>query len=66
MRPIWNIIIGLIGAVVGGFIFQALKIQVPPSLANLKIDFSLANIIIAFVGAIVVLLLVHLLYSRRV
>lgn len=66
MRPIWNVIIGLIGAVVGGFIFQIFKIQVPPSLAAIKLDLSLAQIIIAFVGAIVVLLLVHLLYRRAV
>jgi len=65
MRPIWNIIIGLVGAVVGGFIFQALKLQVPRVLSG-AIELRLSDILVAFVGALVVLLVIGAAYRRRV
>ncbi len=65
MRPIWNIIIGLVGAVVGGFIFQTFKLQVPRILSG-AIELRLADIVVAFVGALIVLLVVGAIYRRRV
>ncbi len=61
-----HIILGLIGAFVGGILFTLFKIQVPPSLAAIKFTIGLADIIVAFVGAIVVLLIAFLIYRRRV
>src|SRR5260221_10650418 len=64
MGTLWNIIIGLIGAIVGGILFNLLKIPIPAAL-NASIELKLADIIIAFVGAIVVLLIASLIYRRR-
>jgi uncharacterized membrane protein YeaQ/YmgE (transglycosylase-associated protein family) len=65
MRPLWNIIIGLIGAVVGGLIFQTFKLQVPRILSG-AIELRLSDIVVAFVGALIVLLVVGAIYRRRV
>lgn len=47
-------LVGILGAVVGGFIFNALNIELP---ADLEASVSLADVIVAFCGAMVVLLL---------
>ena len=65
MRPLWNVIIGLIGAVIGGFLFQAFKLQVPRILSG-AIELRLSDIVVAFVGALIVLLVVGAIYRRRV
>jgi uncharacterized membrane protein YeaQ/YmgE (transglycosylase-associated protein family) len=64
MGTLWNVIIGLIGAVVGGVLFNLLHIPIPAAL-NAGIELKLADIIIAFVGAVVVLLIAALIYRRR-
>ena len=65
MRPIWNIIIGLVGAVIGGLLFQAFHLQVPRILSG-SIQLRLSDIVVAFVGALVVLLIIGAAYRRRV
>jgi uncharacterized membrane protein YeaQ/YmgE (transglycosylase-associated protein family) len=62
---ITSIIVGLVGALVGGFLFTILKIPVPPILQN-TISIRWADIIVAFVGAVIVLLLLGLIWRRRV
>ena len=64
MSLLWNIIIGLIGAFIGGLIFSAFHIQFPPAL-DLKLELRLSQIIIALVGAIIVLFIAMLIYRRR-
>jgi uncharacterized membrane protein YeaQ/YmgE (transglycosylase-associated protein family) len=55
---IGNIVVGVVGAFVGGFLFRAMGIGVPFSgLAG--------SIFVAFVGAVVLLLLLRLVRGRR-
>ncbi|MCA9912514.1 MAG: GlsB/YeaQ/YmgE family stress response membrane protein [Anaerolineae bacterium] len=54
-----NIVIGLIGALIGGFIFQALNISV----SNLTLSFSLDAFIAAIVGSLILVLLLS--FVRR-
>jgi len=64
--PITSLIIGLIGALVGGILYTALNLQASTSEALLNgpklrwIDF-----IISFVGALLVYLIVGILYGFR-
>lgn len=59
-----NIIVGLLGAIIGGFLFTVLGVQVPESLAG---GFTLRyiDIIVAFIGAIIVIALFGGLWRRR-
>ncbi len=59
-----SIIIGLVGALIGGFLFTVLRIQ-PPAFLNGDITIKLSDIIISFVGAVIVLLIAGLFYRRR-
>lgn len=52
-----SIIIGLVGAVIGGFLFSLLGVQVSPTLRQ-GIVLPYIDIIVSFVGAIIVLILV--------
>ena len=53
-----NIVLGLVGALVGGFIFR--------QLTNFDVfRFNLLSMFVAIVGAIVVLLVFHALTGRR-
>lgn len=54
-----NIIIGIIGALLGGFLFNVLNIQL-----NLP-DINLGDLLIAFVGAVIVVLVLGLVSRRR-
>ncbi|MEP7284887.1 MAG: GlsB/YeaQ/YmgE family stress response membrane protein [Chloroflexota bacterium] len=60
-----HILLGLVGAFIGGLIFSALHISLP-AWTNAKIELQLADIIIAFIGAVVVLAIALLVYRRRV
>ena len=53
-----NIVLGLVGALVGGFIFRQLT-------GFDAFHFNLVSMFVAIVGAIVVLLLFHALTGRR-
>jgi uncharacterized membrane protein YeaQ/YmgE (transglycosylase-associated protein family) len=53
-----DVILGIIGAIVGGWIFTALG-------ANGVSGFNLYSIFVAVVGAIVVLVVYHAIFSRR-
>ncbi len=59
-----SIIIGLMGAIVGGFVFNVLGIQVSESLTG---GFTLRyiDIIVAFVGALIILAIFGTLWRRR-
>jgi len=53
-----NIGVGIVGAVLGGFIFRALRIHLP-------VPGILGAIIVAFVGALVLILLLRLLARAK-
>jgi uncharacterized membrane protein YeaQ/YmgE (transglycosylase-associated protein family) len=52
-----NTVIGVLGALIGGFLFNALDITMPDVL---KADITLANILVAFVGALILLVVARL------
>ena len=54
-----DIVLGIVGAIVGGFIFNQLGHSAPTGI-------NLYSIFVAFVGAVVVLLLYHMVFRRRV
>ncbi len=53
-----DVILGIIGAIVGGWIFTALG-------ANGVTGFNLYSIFVAVIGAIIVLVVYHAIFSRR-
>ncbi|MCL4251767.1 MAG: GlsB/YeaQ/YmgE family stress response membrane protein [Anaerolineae bacterium] len=60
-----SLVIGLIGALVGGFLFSILGIQVGPPF-DIVIPVRLVDIVVAFVGAVLVLFFVErILRGRR-
>lgn len=53
----WNLIIGILGAIIGGWLASQLHLHLPfPDLVN--------RIVLAFVGAVILLLLWRLLFRR--
>jgi len=59
-----SIIVGLLGALIGGLIFTVLGIQVSPALAA-GITIRYIDILVAFIGAVIVLILVGAIWWRR-
>ncbi len=59
-----NIVIGLLGALVGGFLFTVLGIQTPASL-NDGLTLRYIDILVAFIGAVIVIALFGGLWRRR-
>jgi uncharacterized membrane protein YeaQ/YmgE (transglycosylase-associated protein family) len=64
MGLLGNVIVGLLGALIGGFLFSVFNVQVSPALAG-TINIRLIDIIVAFIGALIVLLLITPIYYRR-
>jgi uncharacterized membrane protein YeaQ/YmgE (transglycosylase-associated protein family) len=63
-NSITSLLTGLIGAIVGGLLFSFLNIQVPAELLD-GINIRWIDFIVAFIGALVVLLLIGLVYGFR-
>lgn len=59
-NAVWDVIIGLVGAVLGGLIINALNIQVPST----PITIETRELIISFAGALIFLVLLRLLFRR--
>lgn len=59
--PATNILIGLVGAVIGGFVFD--KLNVDLGLGSMTISFE--NVVAAFVGSLILLGIVSYLKNRR-
>jgi len=55
-----DIVVGIVGGVIGGFLFNALGI------GGAVTGFNITSIFVAFVGGIVLLILVRLFTGRRV
>ncbi|MBA3871991.1 MAG: GlsB/YeaQ/YmgE family stress response membrane protein [Anaerolineae bacterium] len=60
-----SIIIGLVGALIGGFLFSILRIDVSPALQG-GFTLKYIDIIVAFIGAMIVLILFGGFWRRRV
>jgi len=58
---LWNLAIGLVGALIGGLLFGLLKIDL--GLANIKI--SLQDVVAAFVGSLILLAIVWLVKRQK-
>ncbi|NWG17228.1 MAG: GlsB/YeaQ/YmgE family stress response membrane protein [Chloroflexi bacterium] len=59
---IGNIVVGLLGALLGGVLFQLLNIHIS---GLPTFTFSLADLIVAFVGAVVLILIIGLVARRQ-
>ncbi|MHB8626082.1 MAG: GlsB/YeaQ/YmgE family stress response membrane protein [Aggregatilineales bacterium] len=59
-----NLIIGLVGAVVGGLVVTALQLQVPDFLSGV-ISIRIFDIVVAFIGAALILAILGGFYYRR-
>jgi uncharacterized membrane protein YeaQ/YmgE (transglycosylase-associated protein family) len=64
MGTLGNVFVGLIGAVVGGFLFTLCRIQVPAELQG-GISLRWIDIIVAFIGAVLILLVLGVWRYRR-
>lgn len=56
---LWNLIIGILGAIIGGWLASQLHLNI-----NLGVDL-LNKIVIAFAGAVILLLLWRLIFRRK-
>lgn len=52
-----NTLLGMIGALVGGFLFEALNVQV----GNLALTFTLTDLVAAIVGSLIILAIIVVL-----
>ncbi len=59
-----SVILGLIGALIGGFLFSILRLPVPAALQE-PINIHWIDILVAFVGAVILLLILGLFYRYR-
>ena len=55
---VMDIVLGVVGALVGGFIFNAIGHSAPSGI-------NLYSIFVAFIGAVVVLVIYHAVFNRR-
>lgn len=58
--PVWDALTGLAGAVLGGFLVRLLNIQLNMG----QIVFDVSDFIVAFVGAVILLFLIRVLFRR--
>lgn len=58
------VVVGLLGALLGGFLFTLLHVQVPAALSG-GITLAWADMLVAFVGAAIILLLFGGFYRSR-
>lgn len=54
-----NIIIGILGAILGNFLFSVFDIGLPAFLSDAQL--SLADVLVAFIGAVIVIFIVRVL-----
>lgn len=57
-----SVVVGLLGAVLGGFLFTLLRIQMP---VNGGITLAWADMLVAFIGATIILILFGGFYRSR-
>jgi uncharacterized membrane protein YeaQ/YmgE (transglycosylase-associated protein family) len=59
-----SVVVGLLGAILGGFVFTVLGIQVPPAF-NGGITLAWSDMFVAFIGAVIILVIFGGFYNRR-
>lgn len=59
---IGNVLIGLVGALIGGILVQAFKIKIPDIET---FEFTIGDVLVAFVGALILLIVLRLIGQRR-
>jgi len=59
-----SVVVGLLGALLGGFLFTVLRIQVPEVFSG-GIMLAWADIFVAFIGAVIILVLFGGFYRAR-
>lgn len=59
-----SVVLGLLGAFLGGFLFTVLNIQVPEAFSG-GITLSWSDIFVAFVGSVLILIVFGGFYHRR-
>lgn len=59
-----SVIVGLLGALVGGFLFTVLHLQVPAGFSG-GITLAWADMLVAFIGAVIILILFGGFYRTR-
>ncbi len=59
-----SVVVGLLGALLGGFLFSVLRIQIPPALSG-GITLAWADMLVAFIGAVIILVLFGGFYRSR-
>jgi uncharacterized membrane protein YeaQ/YmgE (transglycosylase-associated protein family) len=64
MNPIVMVLVGILGAFVGNFLFSLVQIQVAPELLT-GINIRWIDLITALIGAMIVLLIFLALFRRR-
>jgi uncharacterized membrane protein YeaQ/YmgE (transglycosylase-associated protein family) len=57
-----SVMVGLLGALIGGFLFSILRIQIPVSGG---ITLAWADMLVAFIGAVIILILFGGFYRSR-
>ena len=60
-----NIVVGLLGALVGGILFTILHITLP-SFLNGSLTIKVADVVIAFIGAVIIFLVAGLIRRRGI
>jgi uncharacterized membrane protein YeaQ/YmgE (transglycosylase-associated protein family) len=59
-----SVVVGLLGALLGGFLFSVLGLQLPPELQG-GITLAWGDILVAFIGAVLILLIFGGFYRSR-
>jgi uncharacterized membrane protein YeaQ/YmgE (transglycosylase-associated protein family) len=59
-----SVIVGLFGALLGGFLFSVLGLQIPPAFQG-GITLGWGDILVSFIGAVIILLLFGGFYRSR-
>jgi len=59
-----SVVVGLLGALLGGFLFSVLEIKVPSAFDG-GITLAWADMLVAFIGAVIILILFGGFYRSR-
>ncbi len=58
--PVWDVVTGLIGALLGGLLVKWLNVSVPSA----PITFQTGDFLVAFIGALILVVLLRILFRR--
>jgi len=58
--PVWDVITGLVGALLGGLIVKWLNISIP----SVDVVFRTGDLLVAFIGALILLALLRVFFRR--